>query len=71
MQKNQIADLGTNFDLCHSKHGKHQDNHAQRGRIEMVRKWLYERGMLITGVYFKRVLERLSETPTWVCIQYT
>lgn len=66
MQKNQLRELGTKYDQRRRTSKKREDTHIRRGRIERVRKWLYQDGRLITGVHVKRVLKQFSETPSRV-----
>lgn len=68
--KSNIPQLGTMRDICNRERLMRVDNEHQQFDIEMVRKWLYEKGMSFTSVHIDRVLGSKSLTPTRVCFHF-
>ncbi|KAJ7742183.1 hypothetical protein DFH07DRAFT_964704 [Mycena maculata] len=64
LPKDQIHDLGTVFDDTRREKLAREDTPIRRGRIERVRRWIYEWGYSIKSAAAEHYLQPLSETPT-------
>ena len=70
IQKDKIGELGTTADRRRRENYPRQDNNSLWANIQMVRDWLYVKGMNITSVFIKCILGPNSLTATAVRIVY-
>jgi hypothetical protein len=66
VEKNQIANLGTKLDMKMREDKKRIDDEPRRRDIELVRKWMYERGMDVGSTHIEKILGSRSLVPTRV-----
>lgn len=67
VEKGYLADMGKLVD--YHRHRKVRiDNLDVQFRIKVARGWLFEKGLSLNSVYFKRTLDPLSLTPTRVSL---
>jgi hypothetical protein len=64
--KDWISQLGSKLDMLRREKHARIDSAPCRGKIELVRKWIYERGYSLGSIFIKRLLELGSFTPSRV-----
>ena len=58
--------LGTHNDLRRRATTERVDDDDRRSKVDLVRKWIYEKGMSVTSVHVRRVLGSEALVPTRV-----
>lgn len=69
IEKSKIAEMGTKADMRRRKDIR-KDTTMYRYIIDMVRRWIFERGLLVAGEAVSRNLKKLSWVPTRVSIDF-
>ncbi|OSD06437.1 hypothetical protein PYCCODRAFT_1442622 [Trametes coccinea BRFM310] len=63
INKDKIIEMGTANDIAR-RNWIRVDNTDLNHRINLTRRWIFEKGMPITSVYISRILDEMSITPT-------
>ena len=73
VQKDKIGKLGTLADRKTRKNLKtvQTDSIQRQKRVELTRRWIFEKGMGIGSARVEGILKKRSEVPTRVCIEQT
>ena len=66
--KQNITQVASRRDMSKRVKLARVDSEARRYNVEQVRKMLFEKGIAITSVFVKRILEATSGVPTRVCL---